>query len=85
MQKNGHPDKNKTMIAVAISVPVVSFVLIMFAVVFVRRRCARRGFCPDSQKAIEEGKGETPLQIGINLLCVLYRKFRSILKQYCIT
>lgn len=81
MQKNGHPDKNKTMIAVAISVSVVSFVLIMFAVVFVWYRCARRGFCSDSQKAIEEGRGKTPLQIGINLLCVLvYRKFCSIFK-----
>ena len=78
MQKNGHPDKNKTMIAVAISVPVVSFVLIMFVVVFVWCRCTRRGFCSNS---IEEGRGKTPLQIGINLLCVLvYRKFCSIFK-----
>ena len=81
MQENGHPKKHKAIIPVIISVALIGgLVLILLAVVFVYRRSSRPGFpCyvrPDTRKAIEEGGEATPLQTGINLLCVLYRKFR---------
>ena len=81
MQENGHLKKHKAMIPVIIPVALTGgLVLILLAVVFVYRRSSRPGFpCyvrPDTRKAIEEGGEATPLQTGINLLCVLYRKFR---------
>lgn len=83
MQKNGHPDKNKTMITVAISVSVVSFVLIMFAVVVVWCRCARRGFCSDSQKAIEDGRGQTSTKENSKQLKTLREK-EDVLQPICL-
>ena len=86
MQENGHPKNYKAITAVIISVAVSGgLLLILFAaVVLERRRCSSRRFRryvrPDAQRAIEEGGEATPLQKGINSLCVLYRKHRSILK-----
>ena len=74
MQENGHLNKHQAMIAVAISVA-LSGVLILLAVFFACRRSSRPGFRRDV-RPVAEGEEATPLQTGINLLCVLYRKFR---------
>ena len=76
MQENGPPQKHKAVIPVIISVALSSgLVLILLAIVFVRRRFSRRRFQPyvrpDTEKAVEEGGEATPLQTGINLLCVV--------------
>ena len=76
MQENGHPKKHKAIIPVIISVALSGgLVLILLAIVFVRCRSSRRRFRryvrPDTEKAVEEGGEATPLQTGINLLCVV--------------
>ena len=81
MQENDHPKKHKAIIPVIISVALSGgLVLILLAVVFLCPRSSRPGFRryvkPDARKLIKEGGEATPLQTGINLLSVLYRKFR---------